>query len=84
LQLFFLLTTHYRYRYSLPVMNELMTTTEVAQLLGVSRQMVGRWARGGLIPYQAIGSGQRCRILITRADALAFVRPTRGPRPNTD
>jgi excisionase family DNA binding protein len=51
-----------------------MTTEEVAQLLGVTRQTVSRWIREGRLPARAIESGPRVIYRIRYDAFVAFVR----------
>ena len=57
--------------YNSPMTQDLMTTQEVAQLLGVGPTAVKRWADEGLLPCIKTAGGHR-RIL--RADAEKFMR----------
>jgi excisionase family DNA binding protein len=51
-----------------------MTTEEVAQLVGVTRQTVARWVREGRISARKIGSGPRVIYRIRYSAFLAIVR----------
>ena len=65
-------------------MNELLTTTEVATMYGVTRQAVLCWVRRGWLPAQRLGGGKRKQVFITRQDAEAVQRPNPGPRPQVN
>ena len=51
-----------------------MTTIEIADALGVSRQTVSRWIREGRLPATAIAVGPRRIYRVRHGDYLAFVR----------
>lgn len=51
-----------------------MTTDEVAQLVGVTRQTVARWCRQGRIAARAIESGPRVIYRIRYSAFVDFVR----------
>ena len=51
-----------------------MTTEEVAQLVGVTRQTVSRWIRENRLQARAIQSGPRVIYRIRYSWFLAFVR----------
>ncbi len=51
-----------------------MTTEEVAQIVGVTRQTVSRWIREGRLQARAIQSGPRVIYRIRYSAFLAFVR----------
>jgi excisionase family DNA binding protein len=51
-----------------------MTTEEVAQLLGVTRQTVSRWIREGRLGARAIQSGSRVIYRIRYSSFVAFVK----------
>lgn len=51
-----------------------MTTEEVAQQLGVTRQTVSRWIREGRLGARAIQSGPRVINRIGYRSFVAFVR----------
>ncbi len=53
---------------------EWMTTTEVAELLGVSRQTVSQWIRDGRLPARAIQSGARVIYRVRRTTLVDWVR----------
>lgn len=55
---------------------DLLTTTQVAALLGVSQETVNRWARTGRLPIAHKLPGRTGANLFRRRDAEAF-RPTR-------
>lgn len=65
-------------------MNELLSTTEVAEMHGVTRQTVLHWINRGWLPAQQLGNGRRRHMMISRADAETVTRPNRGPRPQVD
>ena len=51
-----------------------MTTTDVAEKLGVTRQTVARWIRDQRLQATRIRVGKRATYRITRLDFVAFVR----------
>ena len=55
--------------------NEVLTVTEVANYLRVSRVTVWRWCQQGLIPASQVGRSWRIR----RGDVLQLFEPTNPP-----
>ena len=55
--------------------NEVLTVTEVANYLRVSRVTVWRWCQQGLIPASQVGRSWRIR----RGDVLQLFEPTTPP-----
>lgn len=56
-------------------MNEdLITTSEMAAALHVSRQTVTRWIREGRIRHREVKVGQVARYQVRRSDFAAFVK----------
>lgn len=51
-----------------------MTTSQIADALGVSRQTVSRWIREGRLAATAIAVGPRPIYRVRESDFLAFVR----------
>jgi excisionase family DNA binding protein len=51
-----------------------MTTSQIADALGVSRQTVSRWIREGRLAATAIAVGPRPIYRVREVDSLAFVR----------
>jgi excisionase family DNA binding protein len=63
------------------VMEDLVTTTEVAEVLGVSRRRVQALIKAGRLPARAYGTGRTSMLLIARADLEAFkVKPVGRPK----
>jgi excisionase family DNA binding protein len=60
------------HRRKLPLQNEVLTVTEVANYLRVSRVTVWRWCQQGLIPASQVGRNWRIR----RGDVLQLFEPT--------
>jgi len=59
--------------------DRLMHTSEIAELLGVSRQSVARWVREGRLKAIAISVGPRPTYRIRESDYRAFLnRYVRG------
>jgi excisionase family DNA binding protein len=59
--------------------DRLMHTSEIAELLGVSRQSVSRWVREGRLKAIAISVGPRPVYRIRESDYRAFLnRYVRG------
>jgi excisionase family DNA binding protein len=56
------------------VPDEMLTTTEVAGMLGIDRHTIARWVREGRLPAIRIRSGCRMIYRIRRRDLAAFVR----------
>jgi excisionase family DNA binding protein len=54
--------------------NEWMTTSEVAEALGVSRQTVWNWIRSGYLPARAISTESRVIYRVRRSDFVLWVR----------
>jgi len=67
-----------------PVGFNLLTTTEIADLLGVARSTVTLWCRQGRFPnVEQVGQGRRKFWLVPDTDVVEFRRPKRG-RPTMD
>jgi excisionase family DNA binding protein len=54
--------------------DDILTTTEVAQQIGVARQTVDRWIREGKLRARRIHAGKRAVYRIRRGDMYDFVR----------
>ena len=75
--------TIYSFTGTLHGMSELddyLTTSEVAELLGVTRRRVVAMITAGRLPAQIMGSGQRPVYLVARAD-LKLVKNRKPGRP---
>jgi excisionase family DNA binding protein len=68
----------------LPSDNRLLTPVEVAELLGVSVQTVGRWLREGVLPGYRLGVGPKGRVRVRLGDVEGFVVPLRSKWPARD
>ncbi len=55
--------------------DRLLSVSEVAQILGVSTQSVGRWIRSGSLPAVRLGSGPAARLRVAPDDLEGFVEP---------
>ena len=60
----------------MPVLTELLTTTEAAEYLGVSAQTVRNWARAGYFPYIQLPSKRR--LLPASRTSAPVTRPKVG------
>jgi excisionase family DNA binding protein len=59
---------------------DLLTTSEVAKILGVTRRRIVAMITAGQLPAQIMGDGQRPIYLIARAD-LKLVKNRKPGRP---
>lgn len=63
--------------------SEVLTTSEVADILGVTRRRIVALIASGRMPARAIGNGERPVYVISRADVDAFEVLPRG-RPKKE
>lgn len=54
--------------------DDLLTTAEVAAIIGVTRQTVDAWIRAGKLPARRIQVGKRAIYRVKRAQLALFVR----------
>lgn len=54
--------------------DDILSASEVAAVLHVTRQTVGRWIRDGKLRARMIRTGQRGTYQIRRSDVVEFVR----------
>ena len=64
--------------------NRLLSVAEVAQILDVSTQSVGRWIRSGSLPAVRLGSGPAARLRVAADDLEGFVEPVGRRWPSRD
>lgn len=70
---------HKKSRYERLRARGLLTTEEIAQLLGICIATVSRWGRLGVLQHENYGGPHHCLYL--RPDERAFVRPIIGRPP---
>lgn len=58
---------------------KLLSTAQVAELLGVREYTVRRWCHDGLIEFHRMGSAKRPVLRIFEADLDAYIERTRQP-----
>ena len=55
--------------------DRLLSVAEVAEIVGVSKQSVGRWIRSGDLAAVRLGNGPAARLRVHPADLEGFVEP---------
>jgi excisionase family DNA binding protein len=64
--------------------DRLLSVSEVAEMVGVTPQSVGRWIRAGDLPAVRLGSGPAARLRVHRGDLAAFTEPVGRRWPPRD
>jgi excisionase family DNA binding protein len=64
--------------------DRLLSVAEVALIVGVSKQSVGRWIRSGDLPAVRLGSGPAARLRVDPRDLEGFVVPVGRRWPPRD
>lgn len=62
----------------MPAPDDLISTTQAAEILGRPVATINRWAARGYLPVEVQAPGTRGARLYRRADVLALVTPDRS------
>jgi len=59
---------------TIPIVSELLTTKQVAKLLGIGERTLWRWSRSGLAPSPIkFGDGRKAAVRYRRAELLDWI-----------